>query len=235
MFKVMTRSLEIPHFLYTHTVDLTTLADLRKKINGSKPLSASFSISGEPFPKLTLLPFIMKALSLAFIQFPKINSHLETDLGSAKPKLLMKGSHNFAIAVDTPEGLLNPVVRDVQSRSAISIAQEIQRLSDLAMLGRLAPADFQGATFTISNIGSIGGDTISPIIVAPMVGILGIGRGREVLMKDPNDPAKIISKEQVTFSWSADHRILDGATIARCAQAVGGLIENVDALSITLR
>lgn len=130
MFKVMTRSLNIPHFLYAHTVDFTSLGLLRKRLINivDSPLSV-FSESHEPHPKLALLPFIMKALSLAFLQFPKLNSHLDTQTEPNKLHLVLKASHNFGFAVDTPQGLLVPVVRDVQNQSVFSLAREIRRIS----------------------------------------------------------------------------------------------------------
>jgi 2-oxoisovalerate dehydrogenase E2 component (dihydrolipoyl transacylase) len=237
MFKVMTRSLDIPHFLYTHTVDLASLNSLRRKFDGNGALSSALSISDDSTSKLTPLPFIMKTLSQAFVQFPRLNSHLDTDTNPIKPQLLIKASHDFGVAIDTPRGLLVPVVRDVQKHSIFSLAAEIKRLSSLAKEGRLAPDDFKGATFTISNIGSIGGNAVSPVIVAPMVGILGIGRvqGVPVFQKDEHGADKIVKREQVVLSWSADHRILDGATVAKCAETLGELLENIDTLGIALK
>ncbi|KAL5320107.1 hypothetical protein ACEPPN_013169 [Leptodophora sp. 'Broadleaf-Isolate-01'] len=228
MFKVMTSSLSIPHFLYTHPVDLTSLNSLRQKINSVSPTLPEFSQST---PKLTSLPFIMKALSQAFLTTPKLNSHLYTDNDTSK--LLIKASHNFGIAVDTPQGLLVPVVRDVQNHSVTSLATEINRLSKLAKEGKLQVANFKDATFIISNIGSIGGGVVKPIIVSPMVGILGVGRAQDRLVseKDLEGEDRFVKREEVVLSWSADHRILDGATVARCAEIVTRHLENFEAFS----
>ncbi|KIY02079.1 uncharacterized protein Z520_02217 [Fonsecaea multimorphosa CBS 102226] len=237
MFKVMTHSLTIPHFLYTHSVDVTSINLLRRKFNTSPSLSATLSTGGTPVSKLTILPFIMKALSQAFSQFPKLNAHLDIASHPAHPQLILKSSCNFGIAIDTPQGLLVPVVKDVQKHSIISLATEIKRLSDLAQAGRLAPEDFKGATFTISNIGSIGGSAVSPVIVAPMVGILGVGRAQDVpvFTTDKHGGEHIVKQEQVVLSWSADHRVLDGATVAKAAEVVGTLIQNAESLGLALR
>lgn len=231
MFKTMTQSLSIPQFLYTHSINLTPVTELRRQAN------AAASSSQDGTQKLTPLPFILKAISQAFTQFPKLNAHLDTESNPNKPQLILKGSHNFGIAIDTPQGLLVPVLRDVQSHSIVSLAAEINRLSKLAKSGRLGPDDFKHATFVVSNIGSIGGDAVGPVIVSPMVGIVGVGRAQRVPVfeDDPKDGWKIVAREQVTFSWSADHRVLDGATVARCAETTGKLLENVYLLGTVLK
>lgn len=231
MFKTMTRSLTIPHFLYTQSVDFTALNSQRKRFN------ANVSIRNPSSQKLTALPFIMKALSQAFSEFPLLNSHLDTQNDSSKPQVLLKGSHNFGIAVDAPNGLVVPVIKNVQRHSISSLAVEIERLSGLAQAGKLMVDDMQGATFTISNIGSIGGVVVSPVIVAPMVGMLAVGRmsPTPAFAKDETGMEKIVKQEKVVLSWSADHRILDGATVARCAEVVKRLLEDVDLMGILLR
>ncbi|KAH0828273.1 Lipoamide acyltransferase component of branched-chain alpha-keto acid dehydrogenase complex, mitochondrial [Fonsecaea pedrosoi] len=237
MFKVMTQSLTIPHFLYTHSVDVTSINLLRQKFNTTSTLSSTLLPPDVPVSKLTVLPFILKALSQAFSRFPKLNAHLDTATNPSNPQLILRSSHNFGIAVDTPHGLLVPVVKNVQNHSIISLAAEIKRLSDLAQAGRLAPEDFKDATFTISNIGSIGGSAVAPVIVAPMVGILGVGRaqGVPVFTTDKHGGEHIIKQEQVVLSWSADHRVLDGATVAKAAEVVGTLIQNAESLGLALQ
>ncbi|KAF2637014.1 hypothetical protein P280DRAFT_136043 [Massarina eburnea CBS 473.64] len=223
MFKQMTRSLSIPHFLYTDNVDFTSLNVLRKKFNANK----------EKASRLTTLPFIVKAVSLALQQYPLLNAHLDTTTDSSKPQIQIKGSHNIGVAIDSPSGLLVPVIRNVQSHTIESISAEINRLSGLARAGKLSSADLSGATFTLSNIGSIGGTAVAPVIVTPQVGILGIGRARAVPAFGEN--GEIIRKEECVFSWSADHRVIDGAMAARCAEAVRQNLEQVETMLVRLR
>ncbi|KAG8665125.1 uncharacterized protein FPOAC1_013103 [Fusarium poae] len=216
MFESMTRSLTIPHFLYSHSVDMTLVNSLRKRINGDSGLAAAIQHPSSVAPHLTTLPYIMKAVSHAFLHFPLMNSLLDTTSEPGQPKVIIKASHNFGIAVDTPRGLVVPVIRDVQRLSVSDLATQIERLSGLARDNRLSPGDLAGATYTFSNMGSIGGGVISPIIVPPMVGILGIGRMGHVPVfeTDAKGVENVVKREQVTLSWAADHRALDGATVA---------------------
>ncbi|TVY19606.1 Lipoamide acyltransferase component of branched-chain alpha-keto acid dehydrogenase complex [Lachnellula arida] len=230
MFKTMTHSLTIPHFLYTHSVDLTSIESLRKRLNLS-------SANGNG-PKLTPLPFILKALSHAFTQMPHLNAHLDTDTNPEKPQLLLKGQHNFGIAVDTAQGLLVPVIKNVQAHSINSLAAEILKLGTLANEKKLGVEDFKGGTCTVSNIGSIGGGVVSPIIVAPQVCIVAIGRAQTVPRLETNADTGnevLVWRKEVVLSWSADHRIIDGAAVARCAEIVTSLVEDWGALGVVLK
>ncbi|KIW40886.1 uncharacterized protein PV06_06499 [Exophiala oligosperma] len=236
MFAVMTESLSIPHFLYSNTIDTTNVEYTRKAIIDQKHLSPLFK-TGATASRITMLPFVLKAISQAFNSYPRLNAHLDLKNNPAKPQLTMKASHNFGIAVDTPQGLLVPVVKDVQNHSVLSLAAEIGRLNSLAQVGKLAPTDFKGATFTVSNIGSIGGGVVSPVIVGPQVAIVGLGRTRWVPGFHTNAAGEeiVVKKPELTLNWSADHRILDGATTARCAEFVRAFLENPATLSLLLR
>jgi 2-oxoisovalerate dehydrogenase E2 component (dihydrolipoyl transacylase) len=221
MFKQMTRSLSIPHFLYTDNVDFTGLSALRKGLNAKK----------EKSERLSALPFIVKAVSLALTKHPLLNAHLDTS-AAEKPQMVVKAQHNIGIAIDSPSGLLVPVVKNVQAHSISSLAAEIARLSSLARAGKLSNADLSGASFTLSNIGSIGGATVAPVIVSPQVAILGVGRARVVpaFGKD----GELVKKEEAVFSWSADHRVVDGAMAARCAEDVRSYLENVESMLVQM-
>lgn len=223
MFKQMTKSLSIPHFLYTDVVDFSSLTSLRKKYN----------VGREKPDRITPLPIIIKAVSLTMQQFPLLNSHLDTISNPSKPQIILKGSHNIGVAVDSPSGLLVPVIKDVQNHSIASIALEISRLSGLARTGKLTSADLTGATFTVSNIGSIGGTAVAPVIVGPQVGILGVGKAR--IVPAFGEDGSIIRKEECVFSWSADHRVIDGAYVARAAEEVRKCVEGVEAMLVRMR
>jgi 2-oxoisovalerate dehydrogenase E2 component (dihydrolipoyl transacylase) len=227
MFETMTKSLSIPHFLYTDTVDFTSLSRVRRALN-SHPSS-----NGDTAPtKLSALPFIVKAVSLALSQYPSINAHLDTS-NATKPTFTHKSSHNIGVAMDTPQGLLVPVIKNVQSHSISSLATEISRLSSLARSNKLTLSDLSDATFSISNIGSLGGTVVAPVIVSPQVSILGVGRARAVPAFDGE--GKVVRKEEAVFSWSADHRVVDGATVARCAELVREYLEGTERMLSKMR
>lgn len=234
MLQVMTESLSIPHFLYSTTVDMTGLTTMRRKYASNGRLRDVVS-SSEPFPKISALPFIIKAVSQALRRHPTLNSTLDLKSGP-KPMLILRGSHNIGIAMDTPKGLIVPVIHNVENRSIMDIAAEVDRLSTKGKEGRLSPRDLKGATLVVSNIGSIGGHIVSPIIMSPMTVILGIGKSQPVAVfkEDAEGKEQIVKQEQAMFNWSADHRVLDGATVARCAEDVSTLLGNMEVLGLTL-
>ncbi|KAJ6789197.1 hypothetical protein PWT90_10118 [Aphanocladium album] len=230
MFKSMSRSLTIPHFLYADEVDFSDLVSLRGRLNkvlAKTPHDGALS-------KLSYLPFIIKAVSLALYQFPILNARVELDQASnGKPSLVMRSQHNIGVAMDAPQGLVVPVIKNVGAMNIISIAAELNRLQGLAQQGKLSPADMSGGTITVSNIGNIGGTYLSPVIVEREVAILGIGRMRTVPAFDEND--NIVKKQICNFSWSADHRVVDGATMARAADVVRSVVEEPDVMVMHLR
>jgi 2-oxoisovalerate dehydrogenase E2 component (dihydrolipoyl transacylase) len=152
---------------------------------------------------------------------------------SAKPSLVMRSQHNIGVAMDTPSGLLVPVIKDVGARNILSIAAELARLQKLAHAGKLSAADMAGGTITVSNIGNIGGTYVSPVIVEREVAILGVGRMRAVPAFD--DDGAVVKKHITNFSWSADHRVIDGATMARAAEVVRRVVQEPDVMVMHLR
>lgn len=230
MFKSMSRSLTIPHFLYADEVDFSDLVKLRGRLN--KVLAKSPAQDGQ-LSKLSYLPFIIKAVSLALYQYPILNARVEVDQVTNKPSLIMRSQHNIGIAIDSPQGLVVPVIKNVGSLNIVSIAAELNRLQGLAQKGKLSPGDMSGGTITVSNIGNIGGTYLSPVIVEKEVSILGIGRMRTVPTFDEND--NIVKKQICNFSWSADHRVVDGATMARAADVVRSIVEEPDVMVMHLR
>ena len=213
MFKVMTRSLSIPHFLYADEIDVTQLSGLRLRLNAQSANSQ----------KLSILPFIIKAISLALDDFPVLNARIEAGDGSSPPQIVIRQQHNISIAMDTPQGLLVPNIKDIASKSITDIASELSRLRTLALSGKLSVRDLTGGTISVSNIGSIGGTYVSPVLLQSEVAILGIGKTKSIPAFDEQD--RVVRKNVVNFSWSADHRIVDGATMARMAELVRGYIE----------
>ncbi|KAJ2991384.1 hypothetical protein NUW58_g2531 [Xylaria curta] len=229
MFKTMTRSLSIPHFLYADEVDFSQLYELRWRLN--KALSQSAK-EGE-VSKLSYLPFIIKAVSLALYKYPMLNARVDVDTETSRPTLVHRSQHNIGIAMDTPIGLLVPVIKNVGAKNLLSIASELADLQSRAAAGKLSVQDLSGGTITVSNIGNIGGTYLSPVIVEKEVAILGIGRMRTVPAFDEDD--KVVKKQVCNFSWSADHRAIDGATMARAAEIVRQIVEEPDSMILQLR
>jgi len=231
MFKTMTRSLAIPHFLYSDEIDFTNLVELRRRLN--RVLAKTAHPDSNEVAKLSYLPFIIKAVSMALFKHPILNARVDIDAATGKPSLAFRSQHNIGVAMDTPQGLLVPVVKDVANLNVLSIARELVRLQSLALAGRLSPQDMTGGTITVSNIGNIGGTYLSPVVVEKEVAILGIGRMRTVPAFGEGD--RVVRKEICNFSWSADHRVVDGATVARAAQVVRGIVEEPDVMVMHLR
>jgi 2-oxoisovalerate dehydrogenase E2 component (dihydrolipoyl transacylase) len=229
MFKAMTRSLNIPHFLYADEIDFSQIYALRHRLN--KVLDSSKQ-NGE-VSKLSYLPFIIKAVSMALYQYPVLNARVDIDSQTSKPSLVLRSQHNIGVAMDTPSGLLVPVIKNVGSLNILSIAAELNRLQTAAAAGKLSVQDLSGGTISVSNIGTIGGTYLSPVIVEKEVAILGIGRMRTIPAFDENDA--VIKKHVCNFSWSADHRVVDGATMARAADVVRQVVEEPDVMVMHLR
>lgn len=234
MFKTMTRSLSIPHFLYADELDITALSALRKRLNDDHSPPTIQTLH----QKLSYLPFIIKALSLALLDFPLLNARIVHPSPSEPPQLILRTNHNIGIAMDTPQGLLVPNIKNVAARSISDIAIEISRLQGLAKKAKLTAKDLTGGTITVSNIGSIGGTYVAPLIVASEVAILGVGKARMVpafINEDDDADLRVRRKEVMNFSWSADHRVVDGATMARMAERVRGFVQRPETMITRLR
>jgi len=201
MARHMTESVStIPHFSFVDEIDVTELIKLKASLKvryGSDDL------------KITLMPLLMKTLSLSLLAFPIINSRVDKGFS----EITYLASHNVGMAVDGKTGLLVPNVKDVQQRSIVEIAQEIGRLTGAARSGIINPADLKGGTVTISNIGAIGGISAAPIINKPEVAIVALGKIQGLPRFDGN--GQLVERQIMTVSWSGDHRVIDGATIAR--------------------
>ena len=200
MARHMTESVStIPHFSFVDEIDVTELIKVRAS------LKARY---GSDDLKITLMPLLMKALSLSLLAFHIINSRVDNDFS----EITYLASHNIGMAVDCKTGLLVPNVNDVQQRSIVEIAGEIGRLTEAARSGIINPADLKGGTVTISNIGAIGVISAAPIINKPEVAIVAMGKIQGLPRFDGN--GELVERQIMTVSWSGDHRVIDGATIA---------------------
>ena len=165
----------------------------------------------------------MKACAAALKEFPKVNSSLSDDGES----LILKKYCHLGFAADTPQGLVVPVIRDVDQKDVYEIATELGELSALARDGKLKAPQMQGASFTISSLGGIGGTAFTPIINAPEVAILGVSRS---LMQPIWNGSEFEPKLMLPLSFSYDHRVIDGAQAARFTTYLGKALADVDAL-----
>jgi pyruvate dehydrogenase E2 component (dihydrolipoamide acetyltransferase) len=171
--------------------------------------------------RLTYLPFIVKALTLVLERFPLLNSSLDEETAEI---VLHRGQH-IGFAVDTPDGLLVPVVRDARRMSILELAAALQDLSERARQRKITPAELQGGTFTVSNYGAIGGLWGTPVINPPQAAILGVGRIEEAAVVREG---AVVVRPVVPLSLTFDHRSIDGATAQRFFNALIEHIENPD-------
>lgn len=203
-----------PHVTLMDEVDVTKLVTHRKKF---KEVAAAKGI------KLTFLPYIVKALTSALREFPALN----TSLDDATSEIIHKHYYNIGIAADTEKGLLVPVVKDADRKSVFSISNEINELAGKARDGKLAPNEMKGASCTISNIGSAGGQWFTPVINHPEVAILGVGRIAE---KPIVRNGEIVSAPVLALSLSFDHRMIDGATAQNALNHIKRLLNDPELL-----
>ncbi len=188
----------IPAVTYHEDADITDLEAFRLQVNKEGEKSGGI--------KLTMLAFTIKACVRALQQFPEFNASLDGD------NLVYKQYYHIAFAADTPNGLVVPVVKDADQKGIFDIAKETGELAKKAREGKLGPAEMQGACFTISSLGGIGGGYFSPIINAPEVAILGAGKS---VMKPVWDGKQFAPRLILPLSLSADHRVIDGALATR--------------------
>lgn len=192
----------IPHVTQFDEADITDLEALRKESNEHAKDNRA---------KLTLLAFLMKALIAPLKKFPEFNASLDNTVGG-ELSLIVKHYYHIGFAVDTAIGLVVPVIKDVDQKGIITIAEELAGLSVLAREGKLKPTDMQGASFTISSLGGIGGTAFTPIINAPEVAILGVSKAT---IKPVYRDRQFVPRLMLPMSLSYDHRVIDGASAAR--------------------
>ena len=187
----------IPAVTYHEDADITDLEAFRVQLNKENEKSGM---------KVTMLAFLIKACVKALQKFPEFNSSLDGD------NLVLKQYFNIAFAADTTNGLVVPVVKEADKKSVFEIAQETSDLAKKARDGKLGPADMQGACFTISSLGGIGGTYFAPIVNAPEVAILGVNKSA---MKPVWDGQQFVPRLTLPLSLTADHRVIDGALATR--------------------
>lgn len=203
-----------PHVTLMDEVDVTKLVAHRKKF---KEVAAAKGI------KLTFLPYVVKALTSALREFPILNTSVDDE----KSEIIQKHYFNIGIAADTDKGLLVPVIKDADRKSIFSISDEINNLATKARDGKLSPDEMRGASCTITNIGSAGGQWFTPVINHPEVAILGIGRiAEKAIVKD----GEIVAAPVLGISFSFDHRIIDGATAQNAVNHIKRLLNDPELL-----
>lgn len=206
--------INLPHVTQHDLSDITDLEAKRQELKGE---AKTRGIS------LTPLAFIMKACVMALQEFPKVNSSLSDDGES----LIYKNYWHVGFAADTPQGLVVPVIRDADKKDIYEIAAELGELSALARDGKLKTPQLQGASFTISSLGGIGGTAFTPIVNAPEVAILGVSRSS---MQPVWNGSAFEPRLMLPLSFSYDHRVIDGAQAARFTTYLGKVLSDVDSL-----
>jgi len=201
----------VPHVTQFDEADVTELEVFRKSEAGAYK---------EQGIKLTLLAFMVKACAKALKAFPRFNSSLSQDGNT----LIMKQYCHIGIAVDTPNGLVVPVIRDADKKSILEIAEDMQTLSTKARDKKLSPNDMQGGCFSISSLGGIGGTAFTPIVNWPEVAILGLSRSQ---MKPIYLQEEFVPRLMLPMSLSYDHRVIDGAQAARFTRYLADQISDI--------
>ena len=202
--------LNVPHVTHNDEADITDLDKYRKELDTAAKADGY---------RVTLLAFLVKACVSVLKQFPEFNSSLSPE----KDSLILKKFYNLGIAVDTPEGLVVPVVKDADRKGIVELSKEFGDISKKARDGKLSPGDLQGGTFTISSLGGIGGTSFTPIVNAPEVAILGVVRSK---MSPVWNGSEFVPRLMLPISLSYDHRVIDGALAARFARQLCHLLED---------
>ncbi|WP_417935338.1 2-oxo acid dehydrogenase subunit E2 [Halomonas huangheensis] len=210
----------IPHFQYGEEFDITELLALRERL---KPRAEAREL------RLTLMPFFMKAMALAVTEYPLLNARLANDAS----EIHYQSGCNIGMAVDGKAGLMVPNVKGVEGLSLLDIAAEVQRLTAAAREGRVSQQDLSGGTISISNIGALGGTYAAPIINAPEVAIVAIGKTQ--WLPRFNEQDEVVKRAILTVTWAGDHRLLDGGTIARFCNSWKGYLEQPESMLLEMR
>lgn len=207
----MTRCwLNIPHVTQFDEADITDLELFRKSLKSEAEKRGT---------RVTMLAFLMKIVAAGLKAFPRFNSSLSADGES----LIMKHYFNIGIAVDTPNGLVVPVIKDVDQKSIYELSEDLMAMSKKAREGKLTPADMSGGSISISSLGGIGGTAFTPIVNAPEVAILGVSRSK---MAPVWNGSEFVPRNMLPLSLSYDHRVIDGADGARFTRYLATMLED---------
>lgn len=220
MVRTMTQSGEIPQFGYCDEINMNAIVKLRQQVK------EDLSQRGMNF---TYMPLLIKALSHALSSYPMLNAIAAADASS----IIYKASHNIGVAVDTQDGLVVPNIKSVQTKSVIEVSDELNRLTELAHQGKLGPSDISGGTFSLSNIGAVGGTYARPMLLPPEVAIGAFGKIQ--LLPRYMEEGELRPSHVMHVSWSADHRLVDGATMARFSNLWKSFVENPARLMLELK
>jgi pyruvate dehydrogenase E2 component (dihydrolipoamide acetyltransferase) len=206
--------INVPHVTHCDEADITDLEAFRKGLDeeGKADKKAPYRVS--------LLPLLMKASVATLKTYPTFNAALTP----AKDALVMRNYWHIGVAVDTPDGLVVPVIKDVDRKGVTELARELGALSAKAREGKLSPAEMQGASFTISSLGGIGGTAFTPIVNAPEVAILGVVRSK---MAPVWNGEAFVPRMMLPLCLSYDHRVIDGASAARFMRKLVSVIEDM--------
>jgi pyruvate dehydrogenase E2 component (dihydrolipoamide acetyltransferase) len=203
--------LNVPHVTHNDEADITDLDPYRRELDTAAKAEGY---------RVTLLAFLMKAAVSALRQFPEVNS----SLSPSKDSLILKRYYHIGIAVDTPGGLVVPVIRNVEAKGVTELSKELGTISQKARDGKLSPDDMSGGSFTISSLGGIGGTSFTPIVNSPEVAILGVVRARTSPVWDGE---AFVPRLMLPVSLSYDHRVIDGALAARFTRQLCTVLEDV--------
>lgn len=224
MTKTMTQSLTVPTFTFSDDMDATQLLQLRN------------SLKNQVEGGVSVLAFFLKGLSLAMTEFPHINSIVDPELdeeGYIK-QYVIKQDHNFSVAIDSSDGLTTPNIKKVQTKSILDINNDLKDLINRSNQGKLISDDFNNGTFAVSSVGNIGGKYFVPTILRPSAAIIAIGKAHKVPKYTEGADMMWTPIDCVSFSITADHRIIDGASVARFSQKFKQYVENPNLMLISI-
>ncbi|MGW9229308.1 dihydrolipoamide acetyltransferase family protein [Pseudorhizobium sp. NPDC055634] len=199
----------IPHITYVEEIDMTALEELRARLNGEQKQGR---------PKLTILPFLMRAIVKAVAEQPMVNSLYDDEAGVIR----QHGGVHIGVAAQTPAGLVVPVVRHVEARDIFDCAREVARLSEAARNGTAQREELSGSTITVSSLGAMGGIVSTPVINHPEVAVIGVNK---IAVRPHWDGTQFVPRKMMNLSSSFDHRVIDGWDAATFVQRLKSLLE----------